>query len=71
VHCTSSCSYRDAFLLDNPGGPAFMQDLAVPTDANWLPVLDLLIDAGSNSNLFFNKPAADHALCACSPRMRG
>jgi CRISPR system Cascade subunit CasA len=58
-------AYRDAFLLDNPGGPAFIQDLDLPADANRLPVLDLLIDAGSDSNLFFNKPVAEHALCEC------
>jgi len=54
--------YRHAFLLENDG-PAFMQDLALPDEANQLPVLELLIDAGSSSNLYFNKPAADHGLC--------
>jgi CRISPR system Cascade subunit CasA len=55
--------YRDAFVLEGDG-PAFMQDLQLPEDANPLPVLNLLIDAGSDSNQFFNKPAADHGLCA-------
>lgn len=54
--------YRDAFLLENDG-PAFMQDLALPSEANQLPVLELLIDAGSSSNLYFNKPSVDHGLC--------
>lgn len=56
--------YRGAFLLENDG-PAFMQDLHLPEDANRLPVLDLLIDAGSDSNLYFNKPAPGHGLCEC------
>lgn len=55
--------YRHAFLLENDGGPAFMQDLALPAEANQLPVLELLIDAGSDSNRYFNKPAAEHGLC--------
>lgn len=55
--------YRHAFLLENDG-PAFMQDLQLPDEVNQLPVLELLIDAGSSSNLFFNKPAAEHGLCA-------
>lgn len=54
--------YQHAFLLENDG-PAFMQDLALPDEANQLPVLELLIDAGSSSNLYFNKPPADHGLC--------
>lgn len=54
--------YRQAFLLENEG-PAFMQDLALPDEANQLPVLELLIDAGSSSNLYFNKPAANYGLC--------
>ena len=40
-----------------------MQDLNLPDQVNQLPVLDLLIDAGSSSNLYFNKPAPDHGLC--------
>ncbi|WP_216186209.1 type I-E CRISPR-associated protein Cse1/CasA [Verticiella alkaliphila] len=44
-----------AFELE-ADGPAFMQDADLPSDANQLSVLDLLIDAGSDSNLFFNKP---------------
>lgn len=54
--------YRDAFLLESDG-PAFMQDLAMPDGVNQLPVLELLIDAGSSSNQYFNKPAVDHGLC--------
>ena len=54
--------YRDAFLLESDG-PAFMQDLALPDGVNQLPVLELLIDAGSSSNQYFNKPAVDHGLC--------
>lgn len=57
--------YFDAFKLENTG-PTFMQDFALPAEVNQLPVLDLLIDAGSSSNLYFNKPIADHGLCeAC------
>ena len=44
-------------------GPAFMQDFQLPAEVNRLPVLDLLIDAGSGSNQYFNKPASDHAMC--------
>jgi len=57
--------FKHAFLLENDG-PAFMQDLALPDEVNQLPVLELLIDAGSSSNRYFNKPASDHGLCeAC------
>ncbi|MBB3101735.1 type I-E CRISPR-associated protein Cse1/CasA [Azomonas macrocytogenes] len=56
--------YRDAFLLENDG-PAFMQDLHLSEESNQLPVVDLLIDAGSDCNRFFNKPAAEHGLCEC------
>lgn len=54
--------YRHAFLLEQEG-PAFLQDLALPDGANRLPVLELLIDAGSGSNLYFNKPQQHHGLC--------
>jgi len=54
--------YRHAFLLETEG-PAFMQDLALPEEVNQLPVLELLIDAGSSSNRYFNKPLGDHGLC--------
>lgn len=54
--------YRHAFLLESDG-PAFMQDLALPDEVNQLPVLELLIDAGSSSNRYFNKPMANHGLC--------
>jgi len=57
-------AYRDAFQLEGDG-PAFMQDLHLPEDVNQLPVLELLIDAGSDSNRYFNKPAAGHGLCEC------
>ncbi len=55
---------RQAFMLEGDG-PAFMQDLGLPDEANQLPVLELLIDAGSSSNQYFNKPAANHGLCEC------
>lgn len=54
--------YVDAFMLESDG-PAFMQDWCLPKDANQIPVLGLLIDAGSDSNQFFNKPPSDHGLC--------
>lgn len=54
--------YRDAFLLDNDG-PAFLQDFHLPAEANQLSVLDLLIDAGSDSNLYFNKPTSEPGFC--------
>lgn len=54
--------YRDAFLLENDG-PAFMQDLDLPSEVNKLSVLELLIDAGSTSNLYFNKPATIQGFC--------
>lgn len=57
--------HLDVFRLESEG-PAFMQDFALPAEVNQLPVLDLLIDAGSSSNLYFNKPSSDHGLCeAC------
>jgi CRISPR system Cascade subunit CasA len=56
--------YLDAFLLEGDGS-AFMQDLHLPEDVNQLPVLELLIDAGSDSNRYFNKPVAGHGLCEC------
>lgn len=55
--------YQQAFLLENPDGPAFMQDLQLPEEVNQLAVLDLLIDAGSDSNLFFNKPSEHQGFC--------
>lgn len=54
--------YRQAFLLA-ADGPAFMQDLALPDEVNQLSVQELLIDAGSSSNLHFNKPISDFGLC--------
>lgn len=54
--------WRHAFLLENDG-PAFMQDLALPDEVNQLAVQELLIDAGSSSNLYFNKPAPGFTLC--------
>lgn len=53
---------QGAFALEGEG-PAFLQDLALPSDAHQLPVLDLLIDAGSDSNRHFNKPQALQGLC--------
>ncbi|CBL44342.1 conserved hypothetical protein [gamma proteobacterium HdN1] len=55
-------TWQDAFHLESDG-PAFMQDLALPQEVNQLPVLELLIDAGSASNLYFNKPIQNHGLC--------
>lgn len=53
-----------AFVLESDSGaPAFMQDLELPAEANQLSVRDLLIDAGSDSNLYFNKPVDDFCLC--------
>ncbi|MBN9430528.1 MAG: type I-E CRISPR-associated protein Cse1/CasA [Burkholderiales bacterium] len=54
--------YRHAFLLENEG-PAFLQDYDLPAQANQVPVLDLLIDAGSDSNRYFNKPADEPGFC--------
>ncbi len=54
--------YAHAFELQ-ADGPAFMQDLQLPADANQVSVLNLLIDAGSDSNLFFNKPVEPHGMC--------
>ncbi|MEI2415562.1 type I-E CRISPR-associated protein Cse1/CasA [Orrella sp. JC864] len=57
--------YLHAFELESEGA-AFMQDLQLPLDANLLPVVDLLIDAGSDSNLYFNKMPASQGFCqAC------
>jgi len=58
--------YQSAFDLE-ADGPAFMQDLLLLKTANLEPnqnsVRDLLIDAGSDSNLYFNKHKEDFALC--------
>lgn len=54
--------WREAFLLENDG-PAFMQDLDLPVEANQLSVLNLLIDAGSDSNRFFNYHADGQGMC--------
>ncbi len=58
--------YQNAFELEAEG-PAFMQDLLLlkTTDLklNQNSVRDLLIDAGSDSNLYFNKHQEDFALC--------
>ena len=58
--------YQNAFELE-ADGPAFMQDLLLLKTANLEPnqnsVRDLLIDAGSDSNLYFNKHQEDFALC--------
>ena len=58
--------YQNAFELE-ADGPAFMQDLLLLKTANLEPnqnsVRDLLIDAGSDSNLYFNKHKEDFALC--------
>lgn len=54
--------YRQAFLLESEG-PAFMQDFELPAEARQSAVLDLLIDAGSDSNRYFNKPADEPGFC--------
>lgn len=58
--------YQNAFELE-ADGPAFMQDLLLLKTAALEPnqnsVRDLLIDAGSDSNLYFNKHKEDFALC--------
>lgn len=58
--------YQNAFELE-ADGPAFMQDLLLLKTAALEPnqnsVRDLLIDAGSDSNLYFNKHQEDFALC--------
>lgn len=55
--------YAHAFELQNAAGPAFMQDFALVEPSRQLSVDELLIDAGSDSNLHFNKPAHDPGLC--------
>lgn len=56
---------RSAFELDG-NGAAFMQDLDPLTEAKDNSTADLLIDRGSDSNLFFNKPGSWQGLCpAC------
>ena len=58
--------YQNAFELE-ADGHAFMQDLLLLKTAGLEPnqnsVRDLLIDAGSDSNLYFNKHKEDFALC--------
>ncbi|GAA5232663.1 type I-E CRISPR-associated protein Cse1/CasA [Verticiella sediminum] len=54
--------WLSAFELEGDAA-AFMQDMALPADANHLSVLDLLIDAGSESNRFFNKPSDEPGFC--------
>lgn len=54
--------WQSAFELQSEG-PAFMQDFDLPDGSNQAPVVDLLIDAGSDANRFFNKPVAEHGLC--------
>lgn len=55
--------YASAFVLEGDG-PAFMQDFALREETTQLPVTELLIDAGSSSNLYFNKPVEDAGMCA-------
>lgn len=55
-------AYLPAFELDVEG-PAFMQDYDLSEKVNQLSVAELLIDAGSESNLFFNKPVDEAAFC--------
>lgn len=54
--------YSHAFLLENDG-PAFLQDFDLPAEALQLPAADLLIDGGSDSNRFFNKPVLGDGMC--------
>lgn len=58
----SLARYVSAFELDGDG-PAFMQDYELTGDLNRPSVTDLLIDAGSDSNLFFNKQPEAAAFC--------
>lgn len=63
--------WESAFALENDGGAAFAQDLdpltAIELNANLLPMRNLLIDAGSDSNSFFNKPSSAEGFCpACT-----
>lgn len=54
--------HTHAFVLHGDG-PAFMQDFALVEEANTLSVAELLIDAGSDSNLYFNKPVDAPGFC--------
>lgn len=54
--------YTHAFVLHRDGS-AFMQDFALVEEANTLSVAELLIDAGSDSNLYFNKPVDAPGFC--------
>lgn len=54
--------YAQAFELQSDG-PAFMQDFALKEKTKQLSVAGLLIDAGSDSNLYFNKPSEAPGFC--------
>jgi len=51
-----------AFLLENPDGPAFLQDLELE-DAKPASIRDLLLEQGSVSGQHFNKPSDDFGVC--------
>jgi len=58
--------YEQAFALDGDG-PAFMQDLDPLAAQKPVAIRGLLIDAGSDSNEYFNKPGEDSGMCpACA-----
>ncbi|NTV09401.1 MAG: type I-E CRISPR-associated protein Cse1/CasA, partial [Zoogloea sp.] len=58
--------WSDAFVLDGDG-PAFMQDFDHLADADASGIGSLLIDQGSGSNQFFNKPDSITGFCeACA-----
>lgn len=54
--------YLNAFELFSQGA-AFMQDFHLEDDIKKLSVSDLLIDAGSETNLYFNKPIENPGFC--------
>jgi CRISPR system Cascade subunit CasA len=53
---------RDAFHLENPGGPAFLQDLNIEGSRE-AEVSELLFEQGSDIGRFFSKPRIDFGLC--------
>ncbi|MYN14332.1 type I-E CRISPR-associated protein Cse1/CasA [Pusillimonas sp. TS35] len=55
--------WSGAFHLSRERQRVFLQDIELPADSNHLPVLELLIEAGSDVNRYFNHPPANHGLC--------
>lgn len=53
---------RSAFLLENPGGPAFLQDLDL-TDSREASASDLLFEHGADVGQFFSKPRSEFGIC--------